>query len=245
MSYRNRIYPYPQDNVRIYYRQPAHGVDWECMYGDTLNDLHPIFAASNFQGLDHTMLLPALGLASRLLDTDCLLGFWTTMFLGKERRVWHGHGPEDWHWAVFYESDSESQRTKAPTRQKLMQLSENVSFAKASRGGPQDFNGRAASLDYVIIDGRQRPGSPVHGYASRIELSRRVLANLEDSYGIDTEAHFRMQHTLAMVFVHELAHAADSLAGRGTRERRKCHFENSSVYEHGECPGEEAASPCY
>jgi len=70
--------------------------------GDLSNDVHPVFAEANFRGMDYNMLLPVLRLATRLIDTDCLLPFWSTMLLGNERKIWHGPGRRDWHWAVFY-----------------------------------------------------------------------------------------------------------------------------------------------
>jgi len=54
----------------------------ERLIGDLANDVHPLFARLNFPGARYEVLLPTLRLATLLIDTDCLLEYWHTLWFG-------------------------------------------------------------------------------------------------------------------------------------------------------------------
>lgn len=66
--------------------------------GDLKNDIHPIFRRSNCHGEAkqiYDILQPAFQLASRFLQSECLLPFWYTLFFSpcvKFKQPWHRCG---------------------------------------------------------------------------------------------------------------------------------------------------------
>ena len=201
--------------------------------GDLSNDVHPIFARANFRGINYDALLPVLRLATRFIDTDCLLPFWTTMMLGNDHKVRHGPRRKDWHWATFYLDHVPLEHTRALTRQRLQQLAEVVSFREASYHDSFKVDGQAkrrprgAGLRGLLAS---RAGDRDPGYATQIEICRFLLIALEHSWGVDMETHLRLRVHLAKTLVHELGHCAANLVHK---PGRKVWFEHCKVYEHG------------
>ncbi|KAK5123384.1 hypothetical protein LTR85_002816 [Meristemomyces frigidus] len=184
---------------------------------DLCNDIHPVFGRSQFPGAEWEALLPALKLASRLLDTDSLPRDWyTTNFADgtaipfPECSGWE----DDEYQADFPPHETMTADDVADNKVFLRQLTMAVRFR---RHGPEHFYLKGCTVpckrqhvraqELVIVDkffGRQGCGSD--GFYSE-RLYQDLLRFHRQGQGSSPEA-LVLHFSLAVLLVHELAHAA-------------------------------------
>ena len=174
---------------------------------DLSNEVHPIFAPTNFPEADYAKLFPALRLASRFVDTDCLLDFWYGIFFGVELPVRHGESMKDWHMAFFRPRTELSAVDRAMTRFKLRRLADIVLF---NRMTPQEdyINGRTFAYLDIVAQALSGDGGLAPGVRTQILYSGRWYKSMCGLHSADRETQRREYFEFASMLVHEVAHAA-------------------------------------
>ncbi|KAK5126598.1 hypothetical protein LTR85_009532 [Meristemomyces frigidus] len=196
--------------------------------GDLTNDIHPIFAQLNFPGTDYDKLVPALRLASLLIETECSLEFWHAMWFGPLIPLRHDDD-SGWHWTFFRSMKSLSAKDKAMTRSRLRTLAHMMRFhrSKDVPGGgevSQDHGWLGAGSGYWIGD--LRGGIPHVLYGEDLYQELCELDGSDDS----PETQMRLQLQFAVLLVHEAVHAGH-IAAYGDRDELP--FEYNKMAEAG------------
>ncbi|KAK5109697.1 hypothetical protein LTR62_006820 [Meristemomyces frigidus] len=171
------------------------------------NEVHPLFARNRFPGTDYEKILPALRLASLLIDTECLLEFWHTMWFGDYILVGDDEVEGDWHYVNVPFRPQLSTKDVAMTRARLNTMSHMVTFYR--RTNMAGALGECSHIQgFLDIQGPYETGDFI-GNCSMIEYSDQFYQGLCDaSNSNDQQTYSRLSFKFAALVVHELAHAA-------------------------------------
>ena len=171
---------------------------------ELVNDIHPIFASYKFPGADYHKLLPSLRLASRLIDTDCLLDFWHALFFGKERQVPNSDGSS--HPAYFRTKTLLSARDRAMTRAQLRSMAHLVRFHRDSKLGPS--SGCTCRHGGLLASCSPYEAGDFWGTHSQVSYSQELYQCVLDAHEQSLDTQLTTFADFAILLVHELAHAA-------------------------------------
>ncbi|KAK3677857.1 hypothetical protein LTR78_001952 [Recurvomyces mirabilis] len=190
--------------------------------------IHSIFRPANLQTYRDcaTAMRPALRLASRLLATDHLLGFWYTVFFSDTIEI---RTPEDAKAGTrhFMYTDAPRKLTHDQIRRTnhvLKLLADCVTFDLESKQ-PRYGGGRCKHLR------QQRAALHLQGHKSEIQISSYFYDSLTNS-AISEADKVWLQFELAKTLLHELAHAAVN-AARGRESNHYYFFPGCNVAEDG------------
>jgi hypothetical protein len=175
------------------------------------NEVHPIFANVNFPGVRYEILLPALRLASLLIESERSLDFFHALWFGRDKKVFTREGEDQWHWAYFRSKKCLSARDRAMVKSRLNTLAHMISFY---RGKKMESGGETAYAETSIGNCRSALNTgDFAGATSAIYYSESHYHDLLSLDCLDSnETAMRLHFNFASLMGHELGHAAAAAA---------------------------------
>lgn len=204
------------------------------------NPIHPIFAQSQFEHapfVDYDVLKPGLRLASLLLDTPCLMDYWSAKVIAKPRAIINPQGKK--FLSHFRKGTKCNVKEVATIRAAFLELAHHVKFVLSEGPG-------GAYMTFPVTGSSKTSPSFAHfkgdGFGSKITLPHSHYANLRTWSRLVTndwswehkDWMLRSYANFATTMVHELAHAMDN-ARFGPSWHGMYGFEHQSVIESGFC----------
>lgn len=199
-------------------------------FADLDNEVHPIFAAINFPGADYNVLLPALQLASLLIEAEPALEFLHAMWFSRPKPVVHAEDQGAWHWAMFRPRKVLSARDRAMTRARLLTLTHMLRFYPSKRVGGGEAHGSESHLTLATPFW----SGDFEGKIPHVLYSESIYRELCQLDANDTpETCARLHFSFAGLMVHEVAHAAYYAHWGHYGPAAEMPFENSTMGESG------------
>lgn len=212
-GYKNTLYY--RSETEAYENATEWFVDGKDYDYDLNTDVHPLFTADKFPDIDYEVLLPAVRLASRLVSTDCLLGFWHATICNDAPLRMYPEGTLNEGLFYYPKLRVDDEMTASEIGDVKLALLDLASFLR--------FHCRDISSLGVTIASTSEPSTPTIvpegeccGVTSEVHYNDKCYQRLYDIHQNAKQegrsldyAELTLHFGFAVTLVHELAHVFD------------------------------------